>query len=66
MTRSRYRIYDNRVPYFLTRTIVGWLPGCLGVQKWLMPAENVSEARVSKGHQESLSRRPKDASLPIS
>jgi REP-associated tyrosine transposase len=26
MTRSRYRIYENRVPYFLTCTIVGWLP----------------------------------------
>jgi putative transposase len=26
MTRSRYRIYENYYPYFLTATIVGWLP----------------------------------------
>jgi REP element-mobilizing transposase RayT len=26
MTRSRYRIFDNRTPHFLTCTIVGWLP----------------------------------------
>jgi putative transposase len=26
MTRSRYRIYENEYPYFLTCTIVGWLP----------------------------------------
>jgi putative transposase len=26
MTRSRYRIYDNAYPHFLTCTIVGWLP----------------------------------------
>ena len=26
MTRSRYRIYDNACPYFMTSTIVGWLP----------------------------------------
>ena len=25
MTRSRYRIYDNAHPYFLTCTTVGWL-----------------------------------------
>ncbi len=26
MPRSRYRIYDNQKPHFLTCTIVGWLP----------------------------------------
>jgi putative transposase len=26
MTRTRYRIYDDERPYFLTSTIVGWLP----------------------------------------
>lgn len=26
MPRSRYRIFDNEFPYFLTCTIVGWLP----------------------------------------
>jgi len=26
MTRSRYRIYESEYPYFLTCTIVGWLP----------------------------------------
>src|SRR4051812_33970068 len=26
MTRSRYRIYEDCYPYFLTCTIVGWLP----------------------------------------
>jgi putative transposase len=26
MTRSRYRIFDNAYPHFLTCTIVGWLP----------------------------------------
>ena len=26
MTRSRYRIYDNAYPHFLTCTVVGWLP----------------------------------------
>jgi REP-associated tyrosine transposase len=26
MSRSRYRIYDDRAPHFLTCTIVGWLP----------------------------------------
>jgi REP element-mobilizing transposase RayT len=26
MTRSRYRIYETHYPYFVTCTIVGWLP----------------------------------------
>src|SRR6516162_7460231 len=26
MTRSRYRIYEDYYPYFLTYTVVGWLP----------------------------------------
>jgi len=26
MTRSRYRFGENEYPYFLTCTIVGWLP----------------------------------------
>ncbi len=26
MTRSRYRIFENEYPYFLTGTIVAWLP----------------------------------------
>ena len=26
MTRSRYRIFETEYPYFLTWTIVGWLP----------------------------------------
>jgi putative transposase len=26
MSRSRYRIYDNAYPHFLTCTVVGWLP----------------------------------------
>jgi putative transposase len=26
MTRSRYRIYEDHYPYFLTCTVVGWLP----------------------------------------
>jgi putative transposase len=26
MTRSRYRIFETEYPYFLTCTIVGWLP----------------------------------------
>jgi putative transposase len=26
MTRSRYKFYENEYPYFLTCTIVGWLP----------------------------------------
>jgi putative transposase len=26
MSRSRYRIFENEYPYFLTCTIVGWLP----------------------------------------
>jgi hypothetical protein len=26
MTRSRYRIFETEYPYFLTSTIVGWLP----------------------------------------
>ena len=26
MTRSRYRIYDDGYPHFLTCTVVGWLP----------------------------------------
>ncbi len=26
MTRTRYRIYDNDYPHFMTCTIVGWLP----------------------------------------
>jgi REP element-mobilizing transposase RayT len=25
MTRTRYRIYDNTYPYFMTCTVVGWL-----------------------------------------
>ncbi len=26
MSRSRYRIFENEYPYFLTCTIVGWMP----------------------------------------
>jgi hypothetical protein len=26
MTRTRYKIYENCYPHFLTCTIVGWLP----------------------------------------
>ena len=26
MTRTRYRVFDNAYPHFLTCTIVGWLP----------------------------------------
>ncbi len=26
MSRSRYRIFENEYPYFLTCTVVGWLP----------------------------------------
>lgn len=26
MTRDRYKIYDDTKPYFITATIVGWLP----------------------------------------
>ena len=26
MSRSRYRIVENEYPYFLTGTVVGWLP----------------------------------------
>jgi REP element-mobilizing transposase RayT len=26
MTRTRYRIFENEYPYFMTCTIVGWLP----------------------------------------
>jgi hypothetical protein len=26
MTRSRYRIFETEYPYFLTSTLVGWLP----------------------------------------
>ena len=26
MTRSRYCIFETEYPYFLTNTIVGWLP----------------------------------------
>src|SRR4051812_13285583 len=26
MTRTRYRIFETEYPYFLTCTIVGWLP----------------------------------------
>jgi putative transposase len=26
MTRSRYRIFETEYPYFLTSTVVGWLP----------------------------------------
>jgi hypothetical protein len=26
MTRSRYRFFETEYPYFLTSTIVGWLP----------------------------------------
>ena len=26
MTRTRYRIFESEFPYFLTGTIVGWLP----------------------------------------
>jgi REP element-mobilizing transposase RayT len=26
MTRSRYRIFEEEFPYFLTSTVVGWLP----------------------------------------
>jgi putative transposase len=26
MTRTRYRIYEDYYPYFLTCTVVGWLP----------------------------------------
>jgi len=26
MTRTRYRIYETEYPYFLTCTVVGWLP----------------------------------------
>jgi REP element-mobilizing transposase RayT len=26
MTRTRYRFYENEYPYFMTCTIVGWLP----------------------------------------
>src|SRR6056297_3538562 len=26
MTRDRYKIYDETKPYFITATIVGWLP----------------------------------------
>ncbi len=26
MTRSRYRIFETEYPYFLTHTVVGWLP----------------------------------------
>jgi len=26
MTRTRYRIFETEYPYFLTNTIVGWLP----------------------------------------
>jgi putative transposase len=26
MTRTRYRIYEDEYPYFMTCTIVGWLP----------------------------------------
>ena len=26
MTRTRYRVYDNAYPHFLTCTVVGWIP----------------------------------------
>src|SRR5262249_45390391 len=26
MSRTRYRIFDTHAPYFLTCTVVGWLP----------------------------------------
>jgi len=26
MSRSRYRIFETEYPYFLTCTVVGWLP----------------------------------------
>ena len=26
MSRTRYRIFENDYPYFMTCTIVGWLP----------------------------------------
>src|SRR5262245_37084779 len=26
MTRSRYRIFESGYPYFMTATVVGWLP----------------------------------------
>jgi putative transposase len=26
MTRTRYRIFEDQYPYFLTCTVVGWLP----------------------------------------
>jgi REP element-mobilizing transposase RayT len=26
MSRSRYRIFENEYPYFMTNTIVAWLP----------------------------------------
>jgi hypothetical protein len=26
MTRTRYRIFETEYPYFMTCTIVGWLP----------------------------------------
>jgi REP element-mobilizing transposase RayT len=26
MTRSRYRIFETEYPYFMTSTLVGWLP----------------------------------------
>ena len=26
MTRSRYRIFESEYPYFMTNTVVAWLP----------------------------------------
>src|SRR5437660_10445559 len=47
MSRSRYKIFENEFPYFLTCTIVGWLPvfarpnlGQIVFDSWRFLAEN--------------------------
>ena len=29
MGRSRYKVYENQLPYFLTCTVVNWLPASI-------------------------------------
>ena len=31
MSRSRYRIFEKKYPYFLTSTVVAWLPNYAGM-----------------------------------
>ena len=49
MTRSRYRFFETEYPYFLTNTIVGWLPIFTRLKRstsFMIPGDTVSDSAV--------------------